>query len=123
MIPILNIMGVAHCDSNFLCNLFFNGNFKRKWPFNASCFAPLYVRNEGPNEIWVLSTFCMATDSFFEGPRSFAPIFFQEPFNKKKYNPCSHDADMIFLLPAIILLAVAVRSSLLSLCCALTDTR
>ena len=54
--------------------------------------------------------------------------FFQDTIFSKNYEPCAHDAHIIFLFPAIILLAVLapsfqVRSSLLSLCCVLTDTR
>ena len=75
-----------------------------------------YVRNERTNEIWVLPTFCTPIVLFFEEVCSFAPIVFLGPIFFKKsmsHNPVSRTRSS----------CLAVRSSLLSLCCALTHTR
>ena len=75
-----------------------------------------YVRNERTNEIWVLPTFCTPIVLFFWGSvlicaHSFlGPIFFKKSMS---HNPVSRTRSS----------CLAVRSSLLSLCCALTHTR
>ena len=125
----LYIMGVGHCASNFMRVHFFKGTFKVNWPYRASCFSPnSNVRNKRSNATLVLSAFCTRPFySFYEGMCSFAPVISKGPF-KKTGSLRSWCADIIFIFNHYPVSRfgnafLAGRSSLLSLCCLLTETR
>ena len=62
---------------------------------------------------WVLCTFCAPIELFFVGTALFCAHRFLGSIFSKNHEPCAHDAHIIFLYPAIILLAVLASCFLL----------
>ena len=93
-----------------------------KWSFNA-CFAHCsFVRNKKTNEIWVLCTFCAPIELFFGGTALVSACSFFGPNFFKNHEPCAHDAHIIFLFYAIILISVLAPSfKLIARRCSLFD--